>query len=196
MTVKESTMDIPEYDEASCERDETGKHADALRLVAYCGLYCGDCFWHAGRVMRLARELRREVRSSGFDDYAEYMARLPAGKVYQDFDACWRVLGAMTRFGCRKVCREGGCSPSCGIRVCCQKKRIDGCWQCDDLETCRLLNMLEPIHKGGHLRNLRALREKGPLDFGGGVRYWAGRVRKDKPPSREAIRKFRRLESE
>ncbi len=148
------------------------------KLIAYCGLYCGDCFWREGRVAALARELRSEIKRAGFDNYAWYTARSSAGRVFRDFDRCWAVLGAMTRSGCSKVCREGGCSPKCGIRVCCQTKGIDGCWQCEQVETCHGPKALSPVHKTGHLKNLRLLKRKGPEAFIRGPRYWAMSVRR------------------
>ena len=40
-------------------------------LIAYCGLYCGDCFGYKGRVADLARDLRKELRQAKFDKVAE-----------------------------------------------------------------------------------------------------------------------------
>lgn len=39
-------------------------------LVAYCDLYCGDCFGYKGIIANLARELRKELRQSKFDRFA------------------------------------------------------------------------------------------------------------------------------
>ena len=36
-------------------------------LIAYCGLYCGDCFAYQGKIADLARDLRKELRQSKFD---------------------------------------------------------------------------------------------------------------------------------
>ena len=40
-------------------------------LVAYCGLYCGECFSYRGKVADLARDLRKELRQTRFDKVAE-----------------------------------------------------------------------------------------------------------------------------
>lgn len=40
-------------------------------LIAYCGLYCGDCFAHKGKVADLARDLRKELRQAKFDKTAK-----------------------------------------------------------------------------------------------------------------------------
>ena len=39
--------------------------------IAYCGLYCGNCFAHTGAIADLARDLRKELRQSRFDIMAE-----------------------------------------------------------------------------------------------------------------------------
>ena len=165
-------------DRAVRRTETAGEQANALKLTAYCGLYCGDCFWYGQKVMRLARALRREIRTSGFDQYARYAARLPGDGVYADFDTCWKVLGAMTRTGCGRACRDGGCSPSCSIRVCCISRKLDGCWQCARFESCPTLARLEPVHRGGHIRNLRVLKRKGPAGFVRGAHFWASLTRR------------------
>ncbi len=40
---------------------------DNENLIAYCGLYCGDCFAHKGRIMDLAKDLRKELRQVKFE---------------------------------------------------------------------------------------------------------------------------------
>ena len=152
------------------------KRAEELALVAYCGLYCGDCFWHRGEVSRLAGELGAEIRRSGYDRYARYIMRRPGGKRFGDFGRFEKVLAAMQKPGCSRPCREGGCDPKCGLRRCCRAHGYDGCWQCPDFEKCPGLAELEPIHGDGHLKNLRAIRRNGPAGFAAGRRWWATKV--------------------
>ena len=40
-------------------------------LIAYCGLYCGDCVGHQGKVADLARDLRKELRQVKFGKTAD-----------------------------------------------------------------------------------------------------------------------------
>jgi hypothetical protein len=37
-------------------------------LIAYCGLYCGDCFGYKMRVSEAAKNLRRELRIAKLKD--------------------------------------------------------------------------------------------------------------------------------
>lgn len=70
------------------EENDTG-------LIAYCGLYCGDCFGYKNKVADLARDLRKELRDSRFKRFADFSATTGFGKAYKDYDACYEVLGAM-----------------------------------------------------------------------------------------------------
>ena len=141
-------------------------------LIAYCGLYCGDCFAHKGVVADLARDLRKELRQAKFDRIAQAMSASSFFAAYKNYPQCYEVLGAMVKFRCKRGCRDGGGPPFCKIRTCCQKKGIDGCWQCDEFETCKNLDFLKHSHEDAHLKNLRILRKAGVDSFLGGKRNW------------------------
>ena len=141
-------------------------------LVAYCGLYCGDCFTYKGKIADLARDLRKELRQAKFDRQAESMSTVSFFKAFKDYRQCYEVLGAMVRFRCKNACRGGGGPPFCKMRKCCQKKEIEGCWQCDEFETCQNLDFLNPVHGDAHLKNLRKLNKQGINAFIEGKRYW------------------------
>ena len=69
----------------------------------------------------------------------------------------------------------GGTGPP---RKCARKKELEGCWQCAEFETCPKLEFLEANHGDAHLRNLRALKRKGPAAFLKGRHYWFAPPRK------------------
>jgi hypothetical protein len=98
---------------------------DEKDLIAYCGLYCGDCFAHKGTVADLARDLRKELRQSKFDKTAESLSNVSFFKVFENYGQCYEVLGALVRLRCKNACRGGGGPPFCKMRKCCQKKGID-----------------------------------------------------------------------
>jgi len=136
-------------------------------LIAYCGLYCGECFSYKGKVADLARDLRKELRQAKFDKIAE---GIPF-KEFQHYKECYEVLGAMVRLRCKSACRDGGGNPFCKMRKCCQKKDIEGCWQCDEFETCEDLGFLRPIHGDAHIKNLRKIKKVGLASFLKGTKY-------------------------
>ena len=146
--------------------------AEEKDLIAYCGLYCGDCFAYKGKVADLARDLRKELRQSRFDRVAESMSTYSFFEVYKNYQQCYEVLGAMVKFRCKRSCKGGGGPPFCKMRQCCQKKGIEGCWQCDEFETCEKLDFLKPSHEDAHLKNLGKLKKQGVDKFLAGKRYW------------------------
>jgi len=141
-------------------------------LVAFCGLFCKDCHGFTQQIPDLARDLRKELRSSRYDLFAHFISTYNFGKDFEKYDECYKVLGAMVKFRCHKGCRGGGGSPFCNIRKCCQKKELTGCWECPEIEECKKLDFLRPVHGEGHLKNLRILKSKGIDGFLEGKSYW------------------------
>ena len=141
-------------------------------LIAYCGLYCGDCTGYQGRIADLARDLRKELRRSKFEMTAQAMSDVPFFAAYKNYPQCYAVLGAMVKFRCKRSCRGGGGPPFCKMRQCCREKGIDGCWQCDEFETCRKLDFLKAVHGDAHIKNLKILNKAGVDSFINGKRYW------------------------
>lgn len=133
--------------------------AEDKDLIAYCGLYCGECFGYQGKIADLARDLRKELRACRFDKTAESLSEVPFFKAYQNYPQCYEVLGAMVRLLCK-------------MRKCCQKKGIDGCWECADFESCDKLDFLKANHGDAHIKNLRILSKKGVAGFLAGKKYW------------------------
>jgi len=139
-------------------------------LVGYCGLYCGDCFNYKGEIADLARDLRKKLREAKFDVASRGLTKY--FKDFANYEQCYQVLGAMVRLRCKKACKNGGGNPSCKVRNCCQKKAIDGCWECREFETCTKLDFLKPIHGDANLKNLRYIKEHGAKVFLKGKRYF------------------------
>lgn len=130
-----------------------------MNQIAYCGLDCSTCFAHTGKIADMARDLRKELRQTHFEKIAESLSAIPFFKAYQNYTQCYEVLGAMVKFRCGRVCRNGGGNPSCKMRKCCQKKGFEGCWECSDFETCEKLDFLNTGHGDEHRRNLRKLKQ-------------------------------------
>lgn len=143
-----------------------------LEQVAYCGLCCGDCFAHKGAIADLARDLRKQLRQSRFDKTAEALTEIPFFKALRNYSQCYEVLGALVRFRCKRSCRNGGGNPYCKIRSCCRRKRLAGCWECDDFGVCSKLDILKVGHGDAHLRNLRRIKRRGVRQFLKGKRDW------------------------
>ncbi|MEW6182697.1 MAG: DUF3795 domain-containing protein [Bacillota bacterium] len=145
---------------------------ESAGLIAYCGLYCGDCPNHTGRIADLARDLRKELRQIRFDKTAEFMSTFSFFKVFERYTDCYEVLGAMVKFRCKRACRGGGGPPFCKMRKCCEKKAIEGCWECAEFETCNKLDFLKPSHGVAHIENLKKIRKQGAEEFVKGKKLW------------------------
>jgi len=58
-----------------------------------------------------------------------------------------------------------GSNPGCKIRLCCQKKNCEGCWECVEFETCQKLDFLKGGHGDAIIKNLRKISKKGMEEF-------------------------------
>ena len=149
-------------------------------LVSYCGLYCEDCHGYNGRIPDLARDLRKELRDAKYDKFAAFISQHSFGKDYKNYEECYKVLGAMVSFRCRKACRGGGGNPFCKVRACAQKKGFDGCWECTDFQTCKKLDFLEGVHGDAHIKNLRKIKKVGKKEFSKGKTLWYSKIKEKK----------------
>ncbi len=143
-----------------------------VSVVGYCGLCCEDCFAREGKVADLARDLKKELGSVGFDRFVDAVSDVPmfkALKKYPDFN---KVLDTLVNARCDKLCREGGGSPTCAVRICCNEKEIEGCWECNEFVDCEKLKFLERVHGIAHIRNLRKLKRDGVDGFLKGKHDW------------------------
>jgi hypothetical protein len=123
-------------------------------------------FGYKMTVSEAAKNLRRELRIAKLKDY---WSTIPFLGDYEPFK---KSLDGLAILRCPKACRGGGGPPWCKIRKCGQKKDIEGCWQCDEFETCEKLNFLKATHGDAYLKNLRKIRQKGTDEFLKGKKYW------------------------
>ena len=142
------------------------------KLIAYCGIYCGDCFGCNSRISKLAKVLIKELDQAKFEKTAIELSELKFFKVLEDYPQCNEILGILAKLQCKEACRGGGGSAYCDIRNCCQKKELEGCWMCGDFEGCKPLKTLNDRDGGAHLKNLKILAEMGTKYFLENKKYW------------------------
>lgn len=140
------------------------------KLVAYCDLYCGDCFFYKGDIANLSRDLRKKLREAKLEQHYKELSKF--AKEFNDYPVFYKVLGAMVKMRCKKACLNGGGPSFCKIRKCCQRRNLRGCWECNEFETCKKLDFLKPTHKDAHIKNLKIIKNQGIDKFIGGKRYW------------------------
>ncbi len=144
-------------------------------LVAYCGLYCGDCLGYTGVIADAAEAFAEVLERYQFERTAAHIfpEELP------EYDRFRENLAFMTELRCPARCRkaEGEAVPTgCAVRNCCIDRGNFACYECDEFETCAKLRELHgELHYDSSLRNMRALRELGLeawLAEGPRYRYW------------------------
>jgi len=118
----------------------------------------------------LARDLRKILREAKFKKAAQGLSKY--FKEFQNYELCYEVLGAMVKLRCKRICKDGGGPPFCKIRKCCQKLDLNGCWECEEFETCEKLDFLKPVHDDAHIKNLKKIKKQGIDNFVSGKRYW------------------------
>ncbi|MCX5850072.1 MAG: DUF3795 domain-containing protein [Deltaproteobacteria bacterium] len=135
-------------------------------LTAYCGLYCGDCIRFKCRASDLSALLLDELEKSRFQEYSKVKRRYI--KELEHYEYMITVLKEISSIKCDVPCRIGGdgCGGSCQIIKCAKDKKIEGCWECAEFETCSNFDSLKPFHGDAPLKNLQKIKELG-------IEYWA-----------------------
>ena len=139
-------------------------------LLAFCGLYCGDCPAYKGEIAGLSVNLRQKLKEQNFDQVSQVLSE--AEKGYKHYPQFSEVLDLLVNLRCKKTCRERVEPTSCQMRGCCLEKGIQGCWECEEFETCTKLDSLKPLRRDAHIQNLRKIKKKGVDDFLKGKRHW------------------------
>lgn len=126
-------------------------------LVAYCGLYCGDCVKFKKNIAKIAKDLDSELSKENFKKIAH---RIPGIKNYDEFR---EILNILTELECKESCRNGGGSADCEVKLCCQKKGYFTCAECDNFLYCPELAGIPAIQCGiiSYVKELQRIREIG-----------------------------------
>jgi hypothetical protein len=147
-------------------------------LLAYCGLYCGDCAGYSGELADAARSLLDVIDRYGFDRTARDMfrAELP------DYDGFRKALEFVSGLRCSATCRER--EKPCVIAACAIEKGFEGCYDCDDFRACDRLASLTDVHGDACVRNIESIRSMGPEAWvETGTRLWFGSGVDESTPS-------------
>lgn len=121
-----------------------------LKLVTYCGLYCGLCAQRA-RIPKRAGALREAMAKEGYEFWAQ---EIPGFREFWEF-----LSGLSDPDKACPGCRQGGGPPFCTIRKCARERDIEICVYCQDYPCKRVLG----IAKGYPtlLADGQRLKEKG-----------------------------------
>lgn len=113
-------------------------------LTSYCGVYWPDCIWYRNSFSTLAKALKDELKQVDFERYSSIKSPFgPELEFYQEFLS---VLNFIAKNDCSEPYRiGGGCAGQpCEIMKCADKKKLEGCWQCEEMEDCDKFEILKP----------------------------------------------------
>jgi hypothetical protein len=130
-------------------------------LVAYCGIYCGDCLGYTGVIADGAEAFVQVLDKYQFERTATHIF----SEELKEYGKFRENLAFMAGLRCSGRCRkaEDEVVPTgCAVRNCCIDRGFYACYECHDFESCVTLRDLHgSLHLNACLRNMRAMREKG-----------------------------------
>jgi hypothetical protein len=142
------------------------------RLLAYCGLYCGDCAGYSGAIADAAGDLIRILERYEFRRTAKCLF----AEQISDYEGFHESLAFIAELRCPKICRNRRDDETdCEIRACCINKGLYACHECADFEVCSRLKGHEALHGDACVRNLKAIKDMGlEAWIAVGERLWFG----------------------
>jgi hypothetical protein len=146
---------------------------DDSSLTAYCGLYCKDCIPSKKELFATVASLEELLKRSHFDLYADLKATQTywseAKEAFKSYPEFIKVLKSIQSLECKSTCREGGGwkGEKCQVKNCAINKHYNGCWECAELKSCKLLEPLLNFHPNlaFHLELIRTE----------GIEHWRGK---------------------
>ncbi len=142
-------------------------------LLAYCGMYCGECLGYSGVIANAAGDFLKVLDKYQFEKTAENVFPNDLG----EYDKFIDMLEFMGGLRCNTICRGVDRGESkCGIRQCAIENGYYACNECEEYEDCeKLENVLGSLHTESCRMNLRAINKMGLdtwLEKGKKHHYW------------------------
>ncbi len=142
--------------------------------VAFCGLFCGDCIIKDARIGELSHQMLYIINSPKFQKLEKGLPIISSEfwNELKHVQEAKPILESMCNLDCEHLCKDGGGTSSCEIRICCQNRNINGCWECEKMESCAVLDTIFPVNQGSNIKNMKIIREKGMNAFLVGEKEW------------------------
>jgi hypothetical protein len=146
-------------------------------LIAYCGIYCGDCLGHTGVIADAAEDFKGVLEKYEFKKSAK--AIFP--DQLKDYDKIFDKIGFMASLRCPIVCRaRTDDNVDCEIRKCCKNNGFFACYECNNFEVCeKLKSGMEGLHYEAMIKNLKEIKAMGLKEWirrGKVHHYWDKKV--------------------
>ena len=141
-------------------------------LLAYCGIYCGDCLGYTSVIADAGENLKTVIDKYKFEQTAKCIFPTEL----KEYDKFYEMLEFITKLRCSGKCRTEKDTESCKIRSCCREKGFYACYQCNGFEVCdKLKSSMKGLHTDSCIENLKAIKEMGIetwLNSGKRKMYW------------------------
>ncbi len=124
------------------------------KYIAPCGMTCCDCSFYKTDIYQTAKAFKETIEKHEFDKFLQHFSKTNL-TFFHDFKSIpefMSLLNKIISMQCESVCSEaGGCSiphvdevmggivkefHKCDVLICIENKGYEGCWDCNDLETC------------------------------------------------------------
>lgn len=154
-------------------------------FVCACGLTCSDCLFYKKEIYETADKLKQLIKAARIDTFLSIMSNQEVNasvadhlsedkesfnsyfKMFKKLPEFLEVLDGLIEIQCRTTCREAnGCSmcgttKECAVIKCVKEKQLEGCWDCEENETCPKLIFQKMSYGKTISENLSIMKEKG-----------------------------------
>jgi hypothetical protein len=124
------------------------------KYIAPCGMTCCDCLFYNSNIYQAARKFKEVIVEHQFDKFLSHFSKsnLSFFHDFKKMEEFMAMLDKIISMQCENVCSEnGGCSiprvdevmggivkesHKCNVLICIESKGYQGCWECNELESC------------------------------------------------------------
>lgn len=153
--------------------------------ICGCGLNCNDCMFHKKEIYEAASKLKEIIDKSQINIFLSIMSKTEVNssvarhlnedpKIFDDYFKMFgkfpdflEVLDGLINIQCKTTCQEaGGCSmcgstKKCDTIKCITEKKLNGCWECQENETCSKLSFQRISYGKTIDENFKIINEQG-----------------------------------
>jgi len=124
------------------------------KYIAPCGMTCCDCNLYKSDIYEAARTFKEVIEKHEFDTFLANFSKTNLS-FFHDFKKIPEFMAMLEKIismQCENVCSEAkGCSipqvdeimggivkesNKCNVLICIESKGYEGCWECNELESC------------------------------------------------------------
>jgi len=118
--------------------------------IGFCGIWCGSCVVGNGTLRELTKKYETIIKNYDLEGWAP-----------KDFDFKEFAKGLMSiqTMPLCPGCLKGGGRDNCEMKACASNKSINDCSECDQLEACKNLKILQKMRTGAQNAGLSVKTE-------------------------------------